>query len=203
MWTPSEKKLLKSLNTPEKIQHFIDGLIYNPMDDALSVRYVLLSGDAHCFEGGLVAAAALELQGYPPLMVSFMAHNDDDHVLTVFKGKHGWGSIAKSNTTLLRGRDPVFRSVRELVMSYFDPYVTSKDGTKSLYAYSNPINLNRYNKWNWRWGDDNLVEMGRSFNDVDHYEIMPVKELVRLPKATKSMMDALLLGADPNGLYKG
>jgi hypothetical protein len=203
MWTSSEIKFFKSLKTPEKIQHFIDNLIYNPMDDALSVRYVLHSGDAHCFEGGLLAAAALEFQGFPPLMVSFMAHNDDDHVITVYKSRHGWGSIAKSNTTLLRGRDPVYSSIRELVMSYFDAYVTSKGGYKSLYAFSNPINLNRFNKWGWRWGDNNLVDMGRSFNDLKHYEIMPIRQLVRLPRATKSLMNALLLGADPNGLYKG
>jgi hypothetical protein len=202
MWTREETRFLKSLKTPEKIQHYIDGLPYNPVDDSLSVRYVMLSGDAHCLEGGLVAAAALEFQGHPPLMVSIMAHNDDHHVITVYRGKFGWGSISKSNTALLKGRDPVYASVRELVMSYFDFYFNLK-GEKALYAYSNPINLDRFKNFNWRTGDENLIELGYSMNDIDHYEIISQKALKTLSRATNLLKEACFLGADMNGLYKG
>jgi hypothetical protein len=200
MWTSSEKKFLKSLNTPEKIQTYLNNLVYNPVDDATSVRYVLMTNDAHCLEGGFVAAAALELQGYPPLMVSLQAEDDDHHVITVYKGKYGWGSLSKSNTSLLKGRDPVYRDIRELVMSYFDFYFNLK-GEKALYAYSEPINLNRLGNFNWRTGDDNLVGLGYAMNDITHYEIMSVVDLKKLPRAAKIVQAACFLGADPAGLY--
>ncbi len=85
MWTPSEKKYLQKLNTPDKIQHHLDDLIYNPVDDALSPRYVMLTGDGHCLEGGLLAACALEMQGHQPLMVDLQAEDDDHHVLRWIK----------------------------------------------------------------------------------------------------------------------
>lgn len=201
MWTSEEKRFFKSLSSPEKIQFYLDDLQYNPENAALSPRYVRLIGDAHCFEGGLLAAAALEFQGYKPQMVSLMAINDDDHVLTVYKTKHGWGCISKSNTTMLRGRDPVYRDIRELVMSYFDFYF-NMEGDKALYAYSMPIDLNKYNQWEWRTTDKNLDKMGKSFNDIDHYEIVGEKILKKLPRAQEILKEACLLGADTSGLYK-
>lgn len=202
MWTPFERKILRTLNTPYKIQHFLDELDYNPSDDAASPRYILLTKDAHCLEGGLLAAAALEFHGQKPLMVSLQAERDDHHVITVFKGTHGWGSISKSNTTLLRGRDPIYKSIRELVMSYFEFYF-NLNGQKSLYAYSNPINLNQFNHWNWRTTDDNLVDMGKSFNEIIHYELINLKDLMRLPKVNKGLINACFLGANQDGLFKG
>lgn len=200
-WTPTEKKLLKSLNTPEKIQNYVDGLIYNPSDSAYSPRLVMITGEGHCLEGGMLAAAALEFHGYPPLMVDLQAHRDDHHVLTVYRTKTGWGSISKSNTTLLRGRNPLYRSIHELVMSYFDFYF-NVDRQLSLYAYSHPINLNRYNKWHWRTSEKDLVELGRSFNDFRHYECASIKQLEKMPRVSEKLRDACFLGADPEGLYK-
>jgi hypothetical protein len=201
MWTPSERRFLRSLSTPHRIQNFLDELDYNPVDDAASPRYILLTRDAHCLEGGLLAAAALEFQGLSPLMVSLQAENDDHHVITVYKSLSGWGSISKSNTTLLRGRDPIYRSIRELVMSYFEFYF-NLNGQKSLYAYSDPIDLNKFNHWEWRTTDNNLVDMGKSFNDIDHFELIGQKELKKLPKVKKSLIDACFLGANQDGLYQ-
>lgn len=201
MWTAGERKFLRSLNTPHKIQSYVDELVYNPCEASLSPRYVMLSGDGHCFEGGLLAAAALELQGHQPMMIDLVAHNDDHHVITVYKTQTGWGSISKSNTTLLRGRGPHYKTVRELVMSYFDFYFNVK-GEPSLYAYSNPINLNRFNKWNWRTSDQDLAPMGVSFNDLPHYELVSLSHLKKLPKVKKHLVDACFLGADPDGLFR-
>lgn len=189
MWTSDEKKFLKTLNTPGKIQHYLNSLEYNSANDATSARYVLMSGDGHCLEGAFVALSALEIQGYKPLLVSLLGHNDDHHVIAVYKGKLGWGSLSKSNTTLLRGRDPVYRDIRELVMSYFDFYF-NLNGEKSLYSYSNPVNLNRFKHWNWRTGDENLVQLGKDLSVLTHYEIIPRKELKKLPRATKLLQDA-------------
>jgi hypothetical protein len=200
MWSPSEKKILKSLNHPVKIQNYINRLVYNPTNHCSSPRYVMMTEEGHCLEGGLLAAAALEYHGHRPLMVDLVAHRDDHHVLTVYKTKTGWGSLAKSNTTLLAGRLPVYRSIRELVMSYFDFYFNVK-GEMSLLEYSNPINLNRFNHWNWRTSDDDLMEMGMSFTDLPHLKCTELKNLTKLPKAPKRLVDACLLGSDPNGLY--
>lgn len=200
MWTASEKKFLKSLNSPEKIQNYLNDLEYNPSDDATSVRYVLMAGDAHCLEGGFVACAALEFLGHKPLMVSLMAEDDDHHVLSVYKGKYGWGCISKSNTALLKGRDPVYRDIRELVMSYFDFYFNTR-GVKALYAYSDPFNLDRMG-YDWRTGEDNLLCMGHDMNDFRHYEIVSERVLKKLPKATKLLQEACFYGANVDGLYQ-
>lgn len=201
MWTSSERRFLRSLNTPLKIQDYLDSLIYNPVNAAASPRYIMMTGDGHCFEGGLLAAAALEFQGHKPLMVDLIGYNDDHHVITVYKTSTGWGSLAKSNTTLLRGRSPFYRSVRELVMSYFDLYFNTK-GQLSLYAYSDPINLNRYNHWNWRTSDENLEPMGMSFNELPHFELATQRELRNFPKVKQHLIDACFLGADQSGLYQ-
>ena len=199
-WTFEEEKFLRSLKNPDSIQHYLDSLAYNPVDDALSARYAMLSGDAHCLEGGFIACAALEFLGKLPLMVSLQAEDDDHHVRVVYKEASGWGAISKSNTTLLRNRAPVYKSIRELVMSYFDFYFNSK-GKKSLYAYSNPINLNSYKTWNWRTGEENLKALGIGFNELTHFEIVNLRLLKSLPRASHSLKDACFMGADLSGLY--
>lgn len=200
-WTPDERRLLRSLHTPDKIQAHLDQLIYNPTDHASSPRWVMITNEGHCFEGGLLAAAALEFHGHPAVMIDLIAERDDHHVLAVYKTETGWGSISKSNTGLLRGRKPFYQSPRELVMSYFDFYFNTK-GQYSLYGYSNPIKLNAYNSWNWRTTDEDLMEMGMSFCDRVHYEIVDKKKLLKLQPASEAVKAACFLGADPNGLFK-
>jgi hypothetical protein len=200
-WTSSERRILRSLSTPEKIQEFIDRLDYNPEDSSTSPRVTLKRRMGHCLDGGLLACAALEFHGERPLMVDLVAHRDDHHVLAVYRGKKGWGSIAKSNTALLRGRTPVYRSVRELVLSYFDFYFNTK-GQYSLQSYSAPINLNRYNAQEWRTTSADLMELGMSFSDLPHFDLLTERELERLPKAPKHVLSACFLGANPAGLYK-
>jgi len=192
LWTPDERRFLRSLNSPQKIQDYLDGLVYNTQDDALSPRYVMMTGDGHCLEGCLLAAAALEFHGHPPLLVDLQAIDDDHHVLAVFKTKTGWGSVSKSNTTLLAGRRPFYYSVKELVMSYFDFYF-NLDKKLSLYAYSNPINLNRYNHWNWRTSDDNLVELGMAFSDEKHFEILDAGMLKKQSPVSEKLKKACFL----------
>ncbi len=189
-WDKSERTLLKKLNSFEKIQNYLDELEYNDSDACLSPRYTMLSQDGHCFEGALLAAAALEYQGHPPLVVDLMCLDfDDPHVITVFKHKKFWGSIGKSSTTLLMGRSPVYRSVRELVMSYFDFYF-DKRGKKSLVSFSRPINLNSYNHLHWRTTEANLMDMGISFNQVKHHKIINNSELLKFAPANKKIVQS-------------
>ena len=138
-WTRDESIFFKRLSDPDKIQGFLDSIEYNPGYECRSPRWVIKKKKAHCFEGALFAAAALEFIGYPPLIVDLKAYNDDDHVIAVFKVDGHWGSVAKSNFTTLRYREPVYRSLRELVMSYFDFYFNI-NGDKSKYDITSSLN---------------------------------------------------------------
>lgn len=149
-WNARERLVLGRLTTPEKIQRFLDcEVAYNVEPGGAtcrSPRLVLRDRTAHCMEGALFAAAALAFHGFPPLVVDLEAVRDDDHVLAVFKQHGSWGAIAKSNYAGLRFREPVYRTLRELVMSYFEHYFNPR-GEKTLRRYSRPVNLNRFDGW--------------------------------------------------------
>jgi hypothetical protein len=151
--TPSEWNLLRGLRTPAKIQAYLeDKLAYNKEPkgpSCFSPRTVMRLGCAHCMEGAMFAAAALRVQGNPPLLVDLEAVRDDDHVIAVFRNDGHWGAIGKSNYSGLRFREPVYRSLRELAMSYFDDYFNLQ-GERSLRAYSTrPVNLARFDSIEW------------------------------------------------------
>src|SRR5262245_47734309 len=141
-----ERRVFRGLTTPAKIQRFLDeGIGYNVEpngDTCYSVRLALRNGVAHCMEGALVGAAALSFLGYPPLLVDLEAVRDSDHVLAVYRNKGRWGCVAKSDYSGLRSREPVYQTIRELVMSYFEHYYNPA-GEKTLRAYSRPVSLRR------------------------------------------------------------
>merc|ERR1719163_1971020 len=141
-WSPKEDAFLRKLNTPEKIQAFIDSLGYDGEDDYFSVRSTLQTRKAHCMGGAMVAACCLERLGYQPLVLGFEAKNDDSHAVAVYKKNGYWGAVGKSNFTLIRSRQPVYKNIRELAMSYFDMYFNTKR-QMSLTHYMGPFNLNR------------------------------------------------------------
>jgi len=150
-FTAAERAIFRRLSAPEKIQRFLDGLAYNK--EALgptcrSPRRVLRDRTAQCMEGALFAAAALRLIGHPPLLLDFEAVRDDDHVLAIFRQRGHWGAVAKSNYSGLRYREPVYRTLRELAMSYFEHYYNLKR-EKTLRSYSRPVNLRRFDSVGW------------------------------------------------------
>lgn len=147
-WTPAEIKKLKSLKNPEGIQKFLDAMPYHLADTAWSPRTVLQENSSHCLEGSIFAAAALKILGYPPLIWDLEAENDTDHVIAIYQKDGHWGAIAKSNYTGCRGREPVYRSLRELAMSYFHIYFNMRR-ERTLRNFSQPVNLNRFDKQNW------------------------------------------------------
>ena len=122
LWNKEELKILRSFKSPESIQAFLDNVPYNPADTCISPRCVMRERKAHCMEGALFAAAALEFIGYKPIMVYIMAVRDDGHALAIYKRNGKYGCLAKSNVSVLRYRSPVYRTLRELVISYFDYY---------------------------------------------------------------------------------
>jgi hypothetical protein len=200
-WTKDEITFLKTLNDPDKIQGFLDSLAYNPAYECRSPRWVIKKRSAHCFEGALFAAAALQFIGYNPLIVDLKAYNDDDHVIAVFKEDGYWGAVAKSNFTSLRYREPVYRSLRELVMSYFDFYFNT-DGDKSLRSWSRPLDLTIYNSRNWTTTDEDLEYIGDKLETLHHYPVVSKKMIKNLKKASNIMLRAGMLGSNAEGLFK-
>lgn len=200
-WTKEESEFLKTLSDPDRIQGFLDSIEYNPAYECRSPRWVIRKRSAHCFEGALFAAAALEFIGYKPLIVDMKSFNDDDHVIAVFNVDNHWGSVAKSNFTTLRYREPVYRSLRELIMSYFDFYFNT-NGDKSLRSYSPPLNLSIYNNRNWSTSDEDLEYIGDKLEKMRHYPVINEKMIKNLKTASKTMMEAGMLGSKPEGLFK-
>lgn len=112
-----------------------------------------------------------------------------------------WGAVAKSNTTVLRYREPVYKNIRELVMSYFDFYLNS-NGEKTLRQYSEPVDLKLFNDTNWRTTDKDLEFISDYLYSIKHHNILDKRMIKNLKKADKLLLDATLLGSNPEGLYK-
>src|SRR5437870_8882852 len=171
--TKSELHLLRKLSTPEKIQKYLDDLPYNKEKEGetcYSPRLVIRHDTAHCFEGALFAAAALRVNGRPPLILDLAAVRDDDHVIAVYRTDGFWGSIGKSNYAGLRFRSPVYRTLRELALSYFEHYYNLK-GEKTLRAYSRPVNLTRFDRIGWMTSEEALWAIPEHLCEIKHTPI--------------------------------
>jgi len=193
------KPMLPQFNDPMHIQDYLDGLAYNTSDRTLCPRDVVLEGKAHCMDGAVFAAAALATIGYPPLLVDLRAIDDDDHVIAVFKEGGLWGAVAKSNTTTLRFRDPAYRTIRELALSYFPVYFNVA-GEMSLYEYSRPFSLRRYGR-SYLVAPD-IAYIGYDLDATVHHPIVSRRQLRAMRIAPQYLIDACFAGADPDGLYK-
>lgn len=200
-WTRSELRLFQRLSSPIKIQHYLNSLAYDPDYGARSPRRIIKEGKAHCFEGALFAAAALRQLGHRPLLVDIRSWNDDDHVLAVFKERGHWGCVAKSNYTVLRFREPVYRRVRELVISFFDVYF-NPIGQKTMRSYSLPLDLRQFDKRHWMTTDQDLEYIGDKLDEIRHFPVLTPAMIRALNPADKDLVKAGLLGAKPQGLFK-
>ncbi len=178
--TPSEKKVFSWLNSPQKIQDFLDTLPINfelHGETYMSPRRVLRQKTAHCFEGALIAAAVLAYHGKPALLMDLRAvPTEEDHVVTLFKKNGHWGAISKTNHAVLRYRDAVYESPRELAMSYFHEYSAPND-KKSLRAYSKPFDLSRFAPERWVTAEEELFWLVDKLDDFRHFPIAPKKNL--------------------------
>jgi hypothetical protein len=200
-WITEEKEFLNRFNDPWSIQVFLDSIDYNPSYECRSPRWVIRKRSAHCFEGALFAAAVMDFLGYKPLLVDMKPFNDDDHVISVFREDGYWGAVAKSNFTSLRFREPVYRSLRELIMSYFD-FFFNLNGDKSLRSYSLPLDLTLFNKRNWATTDEDIEYIGDKIESLYHFPVVSEKMIKKLNIASESMLNAGLLGSKPEGLFK-
>jgi hypothetical protein len=200
-WTSEEQRILDSLDSPAKISRFLDKLAYDARDETISPRRVLRERRAHCFSGAIFAAAALRNLGYAPLIVDQRAVNDDDHIIAVYRKDGCWGAIAKSNFTTLRAREPVYRSVRELIMSYFDFYFNTA-GEMTLREYSRPFNLKRFDKDDWMTSEKDLSYIGRELDKTRHVRVASPAQVRRYGVAGAQLVKASLLGANTKGLFR-
>lgn len=201
MWTAAEKKLLAGLKKPQQIQARLDGTSYSSEPIYRSPRSVIRDNRAHCFDGAMFAAAALERIGFEPLLVDLRAVRDDDHVLAVFQVDGCWGAIGKSNFVGLRGRDPVYRTLRELAMSYFDPYFNT-ERERTLRSFSKPVKLSRFEKLNWRTDDAAMDVIADALNAAKHEELITPAPAMRLWPVDERSWMGQTVGTDFAGLFK-
>lgn len=197
-FTPAEYRELRALRTPDRIQRFLDcDLGYNKEkggETCRSPRRVLRDRIAHCMEGALLAAAALRLQGHPPLLVDLEAVRDDDHVLAVFRRRGHWGAIAKSNYAGLRFREPVYRTLRELVISYFEHYYNPR-GEKTLRRYSRPVNLARFDRITWMTAERDLWPIPEHLAAIPHTPLLKSRMERTLARMDRRLYEAGMVGA--------
>jgi len=195
--TAAEARLFKSFRRPEQIQRYLDEKIaYNKEkngESCRSARMVIRDQLAHCLEGAFFAAAALRVQGYPPLIVDLEAVRDDDHILAVFKWNDHWGAIAKSNYSGLRFREPVYRTLRELAMSYFEHYYNLQ-GEKTLRRYSKPIHLERFDKLGWMTAEEDVWAIPQLIAQARHYSLLTTDQIRRLNKMDQRLFAAGMVG---------
>ena len=193
LFTLAELRKLSSFKDPYGIQRFLDDTPYHLADTAWSPRRVLREQTSHCLEGAIFAAAALRALGFPPLIIDFEAESDTDHVLAVFRFKGHWGAVAKSNYTGCRYREPVYRSLRELAMSYFNIYFNMR-GERTLRNFSLPVNLARFDHLEWMTTEDPIWFIPNYLCDIHHYKLLRPGMIKRLHRVDQRLFRAETLG---------
>jgi hypothetical protein len=192
-FSPSEIRRLRALKTPQLIQRFLEDMPYHHAKTAWSPRVVLREGTAHCLEGAIFAAAALRVNGFKPLLWDLEAVRDTDHVLAIYQFDGHWGSIAKSNFATLRFREPVYRSLRELAMSYFDGYYNLL-GERTLRAFSRPVDLSQFDRLNWMTTDQPVWFVAEHLCHISHTSLITRAQEKRLTRLDKRSHTAGLTG---------
>lgn len=189
-----ERALYRRLRTPERIQRYLDeDVAYNKElrgPSCKGPRPVIAERTAHCMEGALFGAAALRMLGHPPLLLDLEAVRDDDHVLAIFRQRGHWGAVAKSNYAGLRFREPVYRTLRELAMSYFEHYFNLR-GEKTLRAYATrPVNLRRFDSIEWMTAERDLWEIPEYLCEIAHTRLITSQMERSLARMDRRLFEA-------------
>lgn len=195
-FSSEELRVLKKLRTPVHVQTFLEALPANYVkkgDTLYSPRAVLRERKAHCIEGALLAVAALALHGVESWLLDLRAKAyDEDHVVTLFRQRGYWGAISKTNHAVLRYRDPIYRTVRELALSYAHEFFMMQDGRKTFVDYSRPFSLRAWGT-DWMTREDDLWDIALALDDSRHYRLFPSSLDHWLRPATKIERDAYAL----------
>jgi len=197
-----EQGMMTSLTSPAKIQGFLDQTSYSTEDIYRCPLRVLRDRRAHCFDGAVFAAAALRRLGFPPLVLELIPNErDDDHLIALYKRDGLWGAVAKSNFVGLRFREPVFRSLRELVLSYFEQFYNVA-GEKTLRAYTLPLNLTSFDSLGWSVKDEPMDRIAEALDKRRRIPVITDEAARHLSLVDERSRKAGLLGADEAGLFK-
>ena len=193
MFSATELRRLRAFKSPIGVQRFLDHIPYHLASTAWSPRVVLREQTAHCLEGAIFAAAALRVLGYPPLLLDLEADRDTDHVIAVFKIRGHWGAIAKSNFTGCRYREPVYRNLRELALSYFNTYFNLR-GERTLRRYSRPVNLRRFDADDWMTSEENVWFIANHLCEIAHTPLLTQFQIRRLTRVDRRTFAGELVG---------
>ena len=197
-FTAEERSIYRRLNKPEKIQRFLDEEIgYNKEKKGPTCRgprRVIRERTAQCMEGALFGAAALRMIGFKPLLLDLEAVRDDDHVIALFRQGGRWGAVAKSNYSGLRFREPVYRTLRELTMSYFEHYFNLA-GEKTLRAYSRPVDLTRFDRIQWMTAEFDLWPIPEYLCEISHKCLLTSGMERALSRMDRRLFEAGRLGS--------
>lgn len=192
-FTPKELRKLRSLKTPYGIQRYLDEMPYHLADTGWSPRQVLRENTSHCFEGALLAAAALRVNGFPPLIFDLEAEQDTDHVIAIYKEGGHWGAIAKSNYTGCRYREPVYRTLRELALSYFEVYFNLRR-ERTLRTFSNPVDMKRFDHLDWMTTEQPMWFVAEYLLTIRHTKLITPAMAKRLHRLDDRSFKAGCLG---------
>jgi hypothetical protein len=200
--TKSERRIFDRLATPARLQAFLDRITYSSDPIYRSPLRVLRERKGHCFDGAIFAAAVLQRIGYPPLILELLPNGrDDDHLLAVYRKDGCWGALAQSNFTGLRYREPIYRSLRELVMSYFEQFYNI-DREKTLRGYTEPINLRAYDSREWMTRDATMRQIAGGLDRAPHRKVLTRKMVRGLVLVDERSFRSGLMGAVHKGLYQ-
>jgi hypothetical protein len=170
-FTPGELRKLRALKTPYGVQRFLDAMPYHLATTAWSPRRVLSERTAHCLEAAIFGAAALRVIGHPPLLLDLEAVNDTDHVIAVFQERKHWGGIAKSNYAFLEFREPIYRTLRELALSFFPAYFNLR-GDRTLRTFSRPVDLTRFDSRAWMTSEKDVWFIPEYLLTIPHTQLV-------------------------------
>jgi len=200
--THSERRILGRLTAPGKIQNFLDELAYSTEKTYRCPLRVLRERVAHCYDGALFAAAMLRRRGHPPLILEMLPNRrDDDHLLALFKQDGHWGAVGKSNFVGLRFREPVYRTLRELIMSYFEQFY-NVEREKTLRGYTLPLNLQSFDRHGWMVRDEPMEWIAEKLDRTRRVRLFTPKMIKELSPLDLRAYRAGLMGADEKGLYR-
>ncbi|MEP7198689.1 MAG: transglutaminase-like domain-containing protein [Chloroflexota bacterium] len=199
--TAPERKTLARLTTPARIQAFLDDVPYSTDDRYRSPLSVLRDRRAHCYDGAVCAAALLRRIGYPPRIVNMFAYRDDEHLVAVFQRDGHWGAVAKSNFVGLRYREPIYRTLRELVVSYFEDYY-NLEGVRSLRSYTRPFNLRTCERFDWMTHADAMDVIAARLDALPRIPVLTKKMIAHLSPLDARSYQAGMVGADMDGVYR-
>lgn len=196
------QSVARVLKTPAAIQAYLDVTPYSGEDRCRCPLSVVRDRLAHCFDGAVFAAAMLRRLGHPPLLVDMLPNDrDDDHMLAIFQVEGRLGAVAKSNFSGLRYREPIFRTLRELILSYFEDYFNAA-GEKTLRAYTVSLNLARFDRQDWLTRDEAMDSIAEALDHVRKVQLITPRMAARLQPVDPLALQAGLLGSNPDGLFK-